>query len=139
MTFHITAWVTFNETHEVTEQYISDYTATWRAGMDNLNIRNFESIGQLTGALEQVISGDQPLQRALTVLRDNTQPGVFSEKLSAKEREEALAEPDYQLLTRLGHEFAPENSTLAVQKDKESTMQAVYQQLTELHLSLIHI
>ncbi len=57
--------------------------------MDNLNIRNFESIGQLTGALEQVISGDQPLQRALTVLRDNTQPGVFSEKLSAKERDEA--------------------------------------------------
>lgn len=79
--------------------------------MDNLNIRNFESIGQLTGALEQVISGDQPLQRALTVLRDNTQPGVFSEKLSAKERDEATAEPDYQLLTRLGHEFAPENST----------------------------
>lgn len=123
----------------MTEQYISDYTATWRAGMDNLNIRNFESIGQLTGALEQVISGDQPLQRALTVLRDNTQPGVFSEKLSAKEREEALAEPDYQLLTRLGHEFAPENSTLAVQKDKESTMQAVYQQLTELHRYLLAI
>lgn len=96
---------------QLTEQYISDYTATWRARMDNLNIRNFESIGQLTGALEQVISGDQPLQRALTVLRDNTQPGVFSEKLSAKEREEATAEPDYQLLTRLGHEFAPENST----------------------------
>lgn len=124
---------------QLTEQYISDYTATWRAGMDNLNIRNFESIGQLTGALEQVISGDLPLQRALTVLRDNTQPGVFSEKLSAKEREEALAEPDYQLLTRLGHEFAPENSTLAVQKDKESTMQAVYQQLTELHRYLLAI
>lgn len=65
--------------------------------------------------------------------------GVFSEKLSAKEREEATAEPDYQLLTRLGHEFAPENSTTAVQKDKESTMQAVYQQLTELHRYLLAI
>ncbi len=74
------------------------------------------------------------------MLRDNTQPGVFSEKLSAKERDEALAEPDYQLLTRLGHEFAPENSTLAEQqKDKESTMQAVYQQLTELHRYLLAI
>ncbi len=29
----------------ITEQYISDDTATWRAGMDNLNIRNYESIG----------------------------------------------------------------------------------------------
>lgn len=142
---NLTRSVKYSETdraeiqRQLIEQYISDYTATWRAGMDNLNIRNFESIGQLTGALEQVISGDQPLQRALTVLRDNTQPGVFSEKLSDKEREEALVEPDYQLLTRLGHEFAPENSTLAVQKDKESTMQAVYQQLTELHRYLLAI
>ena len=124
---------------QLTEQYLSDYTATWRAGMDNLNVRDYESIAQLTGALEQIISGDQPLQRALTALRDNTQPAVLSEKLSDKEREDALAEPDYRLLTRLGHEFAPENSTLAVQKDKESTMQAVYQQLTELHRYLLAI
>lgn len=124
---------------QLTEQYISDYTATWRAGMDNINVRDYESIAQLTGALEQVISGDQPLQRALTALRDNTQPAALSEKLSDKEREEALAEPDYRLLTRLGHEFAPENSTLASQNNKENTMQAVYQQLTELHRYLLAI
>ncbi|TDN50637.1 type VI secretion system (T6SS) IcmF/TssM family protein [Buttiauxella sp. JUb87] len=99
----------------------------------NLNVHNYESITELAGSLEQIISGDQPLQRALTALRDNTQPAVFSEKLDDKAREEALAEPDYLLLTRLGHEFATENSTLTVQKDKESTLQAVYQQLTELH------
>ncbi|MCH6039107.1 type VI secretion system membrane subunit TssM, partial [Salmonella enterica] len=69
---------------QLTEQYLSDYTATWRAGMDNLNVRNYESIAQLTGALEQIISGDQPLQRALTALRDNTQPAVLSEKLDDK-------------------------------------------------------
>lgn len=124
---------------QLTEQYISDYTATWRGSMDNLNIRDYESIAQMTGALEQVISGDQPLQRALTALRDNTQPATLPEKLSDKAREDALAEPDYQLLTRLGHEFSPENSTLAVQKEKENTLQSVYQQLTELHRYLLAV
>lgn len=124
---------------QLTEQYLGDYTATWRAGMDNLNVRDYESIAQLTGALEQIISGDQPLQRALTALRDNTHSIVLSEKLDDQEREEARSAPDYQLLTRLGHEFAPENSTLEVQKDKESTMQAVYRQLTELHRYLLAI
>lgn len=113
--------------------------ATWRAGMDNLNVRDYESIVQLTGSLEQVISGDQPLQRALTALRDNTQPAILSEKLSDKEREDMQAEPDYRLLTLLGHEFAPENATLAVQNNKENTLQAVYQQLTELHRYLLAI
>jgi len=124
---------------QLTEQYLSDYIATWRAGMDNLNVRDYESIVQLTGALEQIISGDQPLQRALTALRDNTHAIILPEKMDDKEREAARSAPDYLLLTRLGHEFAPENSTLEVQKDKESTVQAVYRQLTELHRYLLAI
>ncbi|EMX5167265.1 type VI secretion system membrane subunit TssM, partial [Citrobacter freundii] len=80
---------------QLTEQYLSDYTATWRAGMDNLNVRDYESIAQLTGALEQIISGDQPLQRALTALRDNTHSIVLPEKLDDKEREEARSAADY--------------------------------------------
>jgi type VI secretion system protein ImpL len=124
---------------QLTEQYISDYTATWRAGMDNLNVRDYDSLMELTGALEQIISGDQPLQRVLTALRDNTRPPVLSEKLDDKARTDAQAEPDWRLLNRLGHEFAPENSTLEEQKDKGSTLQAVYQQLTELHRYLLAI
>lgn len=124
---------------QLIEQYISDYTATWRAGMDNLNVRGYENLAALTGALEQIISGDQPFQRVLTALRDNTRPPLLSEKLSDKERAQAQAEPDWQLLNRLGHEFAPENSTLEEQKDKASILQAVYQQLTELHRYLLAI
>ncbi|EBK0309949.1 type VI secretion system membrane subunit TssM [Salmonella enterica] len=124
---------------QLTEQYLGDYTATWRAGMDNLNVRDYESVAELTGALEQIISGDQPLQRALTVLRDNTHAIILPDRLDDKAREEARNAPDYALLTRLGHEFAPENSTLDAQKDKESTMQAVYRQLTELHRYLLAI
>lgn len=124
---------------QLTEQYFGDYTATWRAGMDNLNVRDYESVAELTGALEQIISGDQPLQRALTALRDSTHAIVLPDKLDDKAREEARSAPDYLLLARLGHEFAPENSTLDAQKDKDSAMQAVYQQLTELHRYLLAI
>ncbi|EAA7842713.1 type VI secretion system membrane subunit TssM [Salmonella enterica] len=123
----------------ITEQYISDYTATWRSGMDNLNVHDYEALPDLTDALEQIISGDQPFQRALTALRDNTHALTLSGKLDDKEREAAMADLDYRLLSRLGHEFAPENSTLEEQKDKTSTLQAVYQQLTELHRYLLAI
>ncbi|ECF3155250.1 type VI secretion system membrane subunit TssM [Salmonella enterica subsp. enterica] len=123
----------------LTEQYISDYTATWRAGMDNLNVRDYEALPELTGALEQIISGDQPFQRALTALRDNTHALTLSTKLDDREREAATGELDYRLLSQLGHEFAPENSVLEEQKDKSSTLQAVYQQLTELHRYLLAI
>lgn len=123
----------------ITEQYISDYTATWRAGMDNLNVRDYEAMSALTDALEQIISGDQPFQRALTALRDNTHALTLSGKLDDKAREAAINEMDYRLLSRLGHEFAPENSALEEQKDKASTLQAVYQQLTELHRYLLAI
>lgn len=124
---------------QLTEQYISDYTATWRAGMDNLNVRNYASLAALTGALEQITSGDQPFQRVLTALRDNTRPPALPEKLDDKARAQAQAEPERRLLVRLGHEFAPENGTQEEQKDKVSTLQAVYQQLTELHRYLLAI
>lgn len=123
----------------ITEQYLSDYTATWRAGMDNLNVRDYETMPALTDALEQIISGDQPFLRALTALRDNTHALTLSGKLDDKAKEAAINEMDYRLLSRLGHEFAPENSALEEQKDKASTLQAVYQQLTELHRYLLAI
>ncbi len=123
----------------ITEQYLSDYTTTWRAGMDNLNVRDYETMPALTDALEQIISGDQPFLRALTALRDNTHALTLSGKLDDKAKEAAINEMDYRLLSRLGHEFAPENSALEEQKDKASTLQAVYQQLTELHRYLLAI
>ncbi|WP_323840941.1 ImcF-related family protein, partial [Photorhabdus africana] len=57
---------------QITEQYLGDYTATWRAAMNNLDIRDFTDIPQALSALEQVISGEQPISRALQILSDNT-------------------------------------------------------------------
>lgn len=71
---------------QLTEQYISDYTATWRAGMDNLNIRNFESIGQLTGVQDGnftvrfSVDGGAMTYRVHTDTEDNPfSGGLFSQ------------------------------------------------------------
>nr|WP_255709877.1 type VI secretion system membrane subunit TssM [Lelliottia sp. WAP21] len=123
----------------LTEQYISDYTATWHAGMDNLSVRNYDNMTDIISALEQIISGDQPFQRALVTLHDNTQMPPPPANLPEKTRESMMAEADYQLLNRLSREFAPENSILTEQKDKASMLQTVYQQLTDLHRYLLAI
>lgn len=123
----------------ITEQYISDYTATWQAALNNLDLREYEDMQQVIDALEQIISGDQPFYRALQTLRDNTQSPPPPANLPDKTREAMMSALDFQLLTRLGREFAPENSVLTERKDKDSTLQTVYQQLTELHRYLLAI
>jgi type VI secretion system protein ImpL len=142
---NITKNVTFSEAdreeiqRHITEQYVSDYTATWQAGMNNLDVREYEDIQEVTDALEQVISGDQPFYRALQTLRDNTQLPPPPANIPEKARDEMMSALDFQLMTRLSREFSPENGILTETKDKESTLQAVYQQLTELHRYLLAI
>ncbi|WP_387696243.1 ImcF-related family protein, partial [Photorhabdus sp. RM157S] len=70
---------------QITEQYLGDYTATWRGAMNNLDIRHFTDIPQAISAIEQVISGEQPLSRALQILSDNTRLPVINHTLPAKE------------------------------------------------------
>ena len=142
---NITKNVTYSEAdrediqRHITEQYISDYTATWQAALNNLDVRDYDDMQQVTDALEQVISGDQPFYRMLQTLRDNTQSPPPPANLPDKTREAMMSALDFQLLTRLSREFAPENSILAEGKDKDSTLQTVYQQLTELHRYLLAI
>ncbi|WP_387493555.1 ImcF-related family protein, partial [Photorhabdus sp. RM96S] len=82
---------------QITEQYLGDYTATWRAAMNNLDIRDFTDIPQAISALEQVISGEQPISRALQILSDNTRLPGIDETLPAKARQALRDTPDYRL------------------------------------------
>lgn len=124
---------------QVTEQYIGDYTATWRAAMNNLSVGEFEDLPQAISAIEQVISGEQPFRRALQTLSDNTRLPAVPEALQGKERQELMQKSDYQLLGRVNREFAPETGVLVENGDKGSVLQSVYQKLTELHRYLLAI
>ncbi|KMJ44463.1 type VI secretion system membrane subunit TssM [Xenorhabdus khoisanae] len=124
---------------EINELYLAEYTATWRASMNNLEIRDFDDLPQAISAIEQVISGEQPVKRALQILSDNTNPPVMGNSLSQKEKDALLAQSDYKLLNRISHDFAPETGVLVERGDKGSTLQSVYQKLTALHRYLLAI
>ncbi|WP_058910614.1 type VI secretion system membrane subunit TssM [Entomohabitans teleogrylli] len=123
----------------ITEQYLGDYTATWRAALSNLEIQQFDEMQQVISALEQVISGDQVFRRALQTLRDNTQAPALPEGLPDKARQEFLETQDYRLLARISRDFAPENGVLAEQKEGSGVLPGVYQKLTDLHRYLLAI
>lgn len=55
--------------------------------MSNLEIREFDTIQDEINALEQIISGEQPLRRALQVLRDNTSLPTIDSSLSSQEQQ----------------------------------------------------
>lgn len=124
---------------QVTEQYIGDYNATWRAAMNNLSVGEFEDLQLAINAIEQVISGEQPFRRALQTLSDNTRIPAVPDTLVGKDRDTFLAQPDYTLLLRINREFAPETSALVEHGEKGSVLQSVYQKLTELHRYLLAI
>ncbi len=124
---------------QVTEQYIGDYNATWRAAMNNLSVGEFEDLPQAISAIEQVISGEQPFRRALQTLSDNTRLPAIPDTVDVKERENLIQKSDYALLTRINREFSAETSVLVEQGDKGSVLQSVYQKLTELHRYLLAI
>lgn len=124
---------------QVTEQYIGDYNATWRAAMNNLSVGEFEDLQLAINAIEQVISGEQPFRRVLQTLSDNTRIPAVPDTLVGKDRDTFLAQPDYTLLLRINREFAPETSALVEHGEKGSVLQSVYQKLTELHRYLLAI
>ncbi|OKP01164.1 type VI secretion system membrane subunit TssM [Xenorhabdus eapokensis] len=125
---------------EITELYVAEYTATWRAAMNNLEVRDFDDLPQAISAIEQVISGEQPIKRALQILSDNTNPPVInSASLSDKEKQALTLKEDYRLLNRISRDFAPETGVLVEHGDKGSTLQSVYQKLMALHRYLLAI
>ncbi|MDX7986222.1 type VI secretion system membrane subunit TssM [Xenorhabdus sp. 12] len=124
---------------EINDLYLSEYTATWRAAMNNLEVRDFDDLPQAISAIEQVISGEQPIKRALQILSDNTTVPLTGEALSSKEKDDRQGKLEYQLLNSISHDFAQETGVLVEHGDKGSTLQTVYQKLMALHRYLLAI
>ncbi|WP_187371655.1 type VI secretion system membrane subunit TssM [Phytobacter massiliensis] len=120
---------------QITEQYASDYISTWHSAIANISVREFTDISDAIRTLESTIGGEQPLKKALLILKDNTQPAAL---VTEKDKSESNRD-DQRLINRIYREFITETSVLDESNAQLSTMQNVTQKLSNLHRYLLSI
>lgn len=52
---------------------MADYTNTWRAALNEIDVKYFNDINDAVMVLENITSNLEPMQRLLRTLDDNTQ------------------------------------------------------------------
>lgn len=122
----------------ISEQYVNDYIATWRSALNNLDVKEFETLSESITAIEKITGGEQTLKRALQVLSDNTQPPALPNE-EGKTLQQAVESLDYRLMAHIDQSFSDEKSVLQSADAKNSTIQSIYQKLSDLHRYLLSI
>lgn len=122
----------------IAEQYINDYISTWRSALNNLDIKDFNSLSESINAIEKITGGEQTIKRALTVLSENTLSPKLPDK-EGKALQQAVSSLEYRLMSQIDHSFTEEKSVLKDADDKNSALQDIYQKLANLHRYLLSI
>ncbi len=58
---------------KIRDLYVADYTNTWRAALNEIDVKYFNDINDAVMVLENITSNLEPMQRLLRTLDDNTQ------------------------------------------------------------------
>ncbi|WED24546.1 type VI secretion system membrane subunit TssM [Vibrio sp. JC009] len=70
---------------QIRDLYVADYTATWRAALNDIDIRYFSDINDAVTVLDNLTGSMEPLQRVLRSLRSHTKLyGALPDSESAK-------------------------------------------------------
>ncbi|WP_232312689.1 type VI secretion system membrane subunit TssM [Enterovibrio coralii] len=113
---------------KIKDQYIADYSLTWRSAVNNLDVRYFEDIFDGVLVLESVVGNHQPLHRLLEEVTENT--NLFPDlPEDDKARAELIKSVEYGVAAKLDGQFARLNELANVQEGSpiyfEESMEAV--------------
>ncbi|MGR5057617.1 type VI secretion system membrane subunit TssM [Vibrio rotiferianus] len=91
--------------------YVADYTNTWRAALNEIDVKYFNDINDAVMVLENLTSNLEPMQRLLRTLDNNTQ--LFT-TLPADDaaQNELLKSPKYKVASMIETPFADLNGML---------------------------
>jgi len=115
---------------QVNDRYITDYVNQWQKVLAGLDVQPLETPEQALDVLTAITGNDQPFQRVIAALNDNTR----ARKLSDNDND-----PAQLMNARISRTFMTTNSTLSGRGDQVALIQEVNQKLTEFYHSLEQI
>ncbi|MEL1266387.1 type VI secretion system membrane subunit TssM [Pseudoxanthomonas putridarboris] len=124
-------------TAQIRDLYTADYIATWRQGLNSLNVTEFRDVDHAALVLESTIGASQPLRRLLDTVRRNTsiyQPLTVGGAEAVAEAEKKLTEdPDWLQAKRIEREFAPLSGLLVAQGEQPAYLDETNKAMVALY------
>ena len=111
-------------TRQVNDRYVTDYVNQWQKVMVNLDVQPLTTPEQALDVIAAITGNDQPFQRVLATLDDNTRIRQLSD--DEKDMSQALS-------ARIGRPFLNTNAVLSGRGEQGPLISEVNQKLTELY------
>lgn len=109
---------------QVNDRYVTDYINQWQKVLANIDVQALATPEQALDILTEITSNDQPFQRVLTTVSDNTR----IRKLAEDDNDTAQ-----NINTRAGRPFMTINAALNGRGELGPLVQEVNQKLTDLY------
>ncbi|MGL4922845.1 MAG: type VI secretion system membrane subunit TssM, partial [Aeromonas veronii] len=110
-------------TRQVNDRYVTDYVNQWQKLLTNLDVQTLASPEQALDVLSAITGNDQPFQRVLAALDDNTRIRKISD---------AEGDPAQAITARIGRPFMATNGVLTGRGEQGPLISEVNQKLVEL-------
>lgn len=116
---------------KIRDLYVADYTNSWRAALNEIDVKHFSDISDAVTVLENLTGNLEPLQRLLRALETNTQLfSVMPQDESAKR--ELQRNSKYKVAAMIDAPFSSLNIMLRPVGDKDAYLNEVLQSVDEL-------
>jgi type VI secretion system protein ImpL len=121
--------------NRIRELYVADYTQTWQAALDEIDVKYFSDINDAVAVLDNITGSIEPMQRLLRTLQTNTD--LFAElPQDSAAREELLKTPKYLVASMIDKPFSDLNSMIVPVGSKPAYINEVLSSVDELKLYL---
>ncbi|MCY9829507.1 ImcF-related family protein, partial [Vibrio chagasii] len=115
--------------------YIADYISTWRAALNDINIKYFSDINDAVLVLDNLTSNLEPLQRLLRTLENNTQL-IIGLDPDDDAYDELMKSAQYKVASSIESPFSELNSMLKSVGEQPAYITEVLASVEELKVYL---